>query len=60
MAKCIFDKLTPTQAIVLAQWFDGQGEQECVEWFFEQQEKPPQVRTICVDKHTSDVTIYCK
>jgi hypothetical protein len=33
MAKCIFDNLTPDQAKTLAEWFEGQGEQECFEWF---------------------------
>jgi hypothetical protein len=60
MAKCIFDNLTSTQAIILAQWFEGQGEQDCIEWFYEQREKSPQVRTIFIDRDTSDVTIYCK
>jgi hypothetical protein len=33
MAKCIFENLTPKQAKVLACWFEGQGEQDCVVWF---------------------------
>ncbi len=29
MAKCIFENLSPEQAKVLAEWFEGQGEQDC-------------------------------
>lgn len=30
---CTFSNLTPKQAKVLAEWFDGAGEQDCSEWF---------------------------
>lgn len=31
--KVVFDGLTPKQAKTLAEWFSGQGEQDCVVWF---------------------------
>lgn len=33
MAKCIFENLTEKQAKILAEWFEGQGEQDCCVWF---------------------------
>ena len=33
MAKLIIDGLTPNQAKVLADWYDGQGEQDASIWF---------------------------
>lgn len=41
MARCIFDGLTIEQAKVLADWFEGQGEQDCVVWFDEEDVLPP-------------------
>lgn len=33
MARCIFDNLSSEQATVLAEWFEGEGEQTCEPWF---------------------------
>jgi hypothetical protein len=33
VSRCIFDGLTPDQARVLAEWFEGAGEQDCGIWF---------------------------
>jgi len=33
MARLIFDNLTDEQAETLAEWFEGQGEQDCGPWF---------------------------
>ena len=41
MAKCIFDNLSPEQAKVLAEWFEGEGEQSCETWFDENNVPPP-------------------
>lgn len=31
--KCVFINLSAEQAKVLADWFEGQGEQDCQVWF---------------------------
>lgn len=41
MARCIFENLSPEQAEVLSDWFEGQGEQDCVVWFDERGVKAP-------------------
>jgi hypothetical protein len=41
MAKCVFENLTAEQAKVLASWFEGQGEQDCVPWFDASATPPP-------------------
>jgi len=41
MARCIFENLTPKQAKVLAEWFEGQGEQDCAIWFDAQDTPSP-------------------
>lgn len=41
MAKCIFENLSTSQANILAEWFEGQGEQDCVVWFDENGIKAP-------------------
>lgn len=41
MAKCIFDNLTHEQAVCMAKWFEGQGEQDCAVWFETNEIKPP-------------------
>ncbi len=33
MARLIFENLTKEQAIELAEWYEGQGEQDADEWF---------------------------
>jgi hypothetical protein len=35
MARCIFENLSHEQAIVLARWFEGSGEQQAEGWFEE-------------------------
>jgi hypothetical protein len=65
MAKCIFDNLTPEQAEVLADWFEGQGEQDCVVWFDDRDVKSP--LTDCGRKggyreilDNGDVVVHCR
>lgn len=65
MAKCIFENLTPKQAKVLAEWYEGQGEQSAEYWFEEKRTKTPM--TDCGRKggykeilENGDVVVYCK
>ncbi len=43
MARLIFDGLTKKQATVFADWFEGQGEQDCTTWFEEEGIPAPSV-----------------
>ena len=43
MSRLIIENLTEEQAIALADWFEGQGEQDCYEWFYEQNVPSPKV-----------------
>jgi hypothetical protein len=65
MSKVIFENLTPEQAKTLANWFEGQGEQDCYDWFETHGIKSP--TTDCSRKDgcmtispNGDVTLYCK
>jgi hypothetical protein len=65
MAKCIFENLTAEQALVLADWFEGQGEQDCVVWFDDRDVPAPLAdvsRKGGYKKVTSDgdVMVYCR
>lgn len=65
MAKCIFENLTPKQAKILSDWFEGQGEQSCYDWFDCRDGKAPLTdvgrkggyREIL---DNGDVIVYCK
>ncbi len=65
MAKCIFENLTPDQAKVLSDWFEGQGEQDCVTWFDDRHTSAPLTD---VDRKggyreildNGDVIVHCK
>jgi hypothetical protein len=64
MANCTFTNLTQEQALLLAKWFEGQGEQDCVIWFEERGVKSPFVSIHRKEGHTvisasGDVTVYC-
>ena len=66
MARCIFEGLTPKQAIILADWFEGQGEQDCDAWFYEQDPKidPPLTNVqrsggFMEVLDNGDVIVYC-
>jgi len=67
MAKCIFENLTPEQAKILVEWYEGQGEQDAIVWF----ECNGNSEVPCadvgrkggcmkIDKSTGDVTLWCK
>ncbi len=65
MAKCTFENLTPKQARVLAEWFEGQGEQDCEYWFQEQKVESPLTDVNRAGgykevKNNGDVVVYCK
>ena len=65
MARCIFENLTPEQANILASWFEGQGEQDCVVWFEDRGVKAPMTDVRreggYKEQHeTGDVTVYCR
>lgn len=65
MTKCIFENLSPQQAIILAKWFDGQGEQDCEIWFDAAGVESP---TTDVNRNSGymevdesgNVTVYCR
>ena len=66
MSKCIFENLTPKQAKTLANWFSGQGEQDCEVWFDEKGLPSPlsgKIEVIDVGHKTmldqDDVIVYC-
>lgn len=65
MAKCTFNNLTPEQAKMLAEWYEGQGEQDASIWFEENDTSTPM--TDCQRKggykkvHANgDVDVFCK
>ncbi len=41
--RLIIENLTMQQAVHLAQWFEGQGEQDCIPWFEEVGVRAPRV-----------------
>ena len=43
ICRLIFEGLTPLQAKTLAEWFEGQGEQDCGTWFEENDMISPRV-----------------
>ena len=61
MAKVIIEGLTMVQAKVLANWYEGQGEQDCIPWFEEygEGESSPFVKTISVNEDIEEVIINC-
>lgn len=59
MARCIFENLTEEQAVTFAQWFDGQGEQDCDIWFDDREIKSPMTGKIS-KLENGDVVVTCK
>lgn len=57
MARCIFENLTPQQAKVLADWFEGQGEQDCCIWFDNEGVKSPLTDVSRLGEHGDFVTL---
>lgn len=65
MAKCTFENLTPEQAKILAEWYEGQGEQTSSEWFEESGIKSPLTDVTRPGGYkevaeNGDVTVFCK
>lgn len=64
MAKLIFEGLTKEQAHHLADWFEGQGEQQCDEWLENQGVKSPvanvQREGGCTETVGEDTILYCR
>lgn len=65
MARVIFENLTDEQAITLAKWYEGQGEQDADTWF--DINDVPTPYTDCgrdggyMEKlDNGDVIVYCK
>ena len=60
MARLIFDNLTTRQAKVLADWFEGQGEQSCGNWFDTNRTEPPLVDvTKQREREGDDLIVHC-
>lgn len=67
MAKLIIDNITMNQAKVLADWYEGRGEQDAQCWFDENGngEDSPTVdvsnkKCKSIDKKNETVTLLCK
>ena len=64
MSRVIFENLTPEQTRTLADWFEGQGEQDCAAWFEIHEVKAPIVDVECggcsETLSNGDVIVYCK
>lgn len=65
MAKCIFENLSPEQAAMFAEWFEGQGEQDCEVWFEENGVDAPitdvgRVGGYMEIEDSGDVIVYCR
>lgn len=64
MARCIFENLTIDQAKTLAEWFEGQGEQNCDVWF-DKAGFPSPSADVCrkggyMEVCGEDVIVYCR
>lgn len=59
MAKCIFDNLTEEQAEILANWFEGQGEQDSSIWFENRDVQNPLTNSI-KKLENGDVVVECR
>jgi len=59
MAKVTFDNLTPEQAQTFADWFSGQGEQDCSPWFDAREVEQPYSGKSETDDE-GNITVFCK
>lgn len=59
MARCILDNLTPEQAETMADWFEGQGEQDAQIWF-DAHEVPMPWSDLIKPQANGDVIVTCK
>lgn len=64
MARCIFENLTLEQAKILAHWFEGAGEQDCIYWFEDRDVKSPLTDVGrdggYMEVSNDDVIVYCR
>lgn len=65
MAKLTIENLTPEQALTLANWYEGQGEQDADIWFDINEVETPMTDVSrkggCILIETNgDVVMYCK
>lgn len=64
MAQVTFKNLTPIQALTLAEWFEGAGEQHCDIWFEENNVRVPYVNVsnpnCIVQNSVGNVVVDCK
>jgi hypothetical protein len=62
--KCTFLGLTKQQALILAKWYEGQGEQSADEWFDIQGGDPAPITDSAQGYYkvleNGDVEVYCK
>jgi len=62
MARLILDGLTLKQAKALADWFEGQGEQDCTYWLGELKVPSPQVDVQLKkwkEQSGDDIIVHC-
>ena len=62
MARVIFENLTMKQAKELANWYEGQGEQDAQVWFEEKEVDVPTVdvhKKDCIKTVGDTVTVKC-
>lgn len=64
MATLTFTNLSPEQAITLAEWFEGEGEQSCQTWFDYNSDEPAPLAEVGPNAKTIDdegnVTLKCR
>lgn len=63
MARCIFENLTPAQAKRLAEWYEGQGEQDAEIWFDDIPTPMTDVQRpggYMEELENGDIIVYCK
>ncbi len=61
MARLILDGLTKKQAKALADWFEGQGEQDCAVWLEDRRVKCPHVdyEKGWLEESGDDIIVHC-
>lgn len=63
MARLILENLSMEQAKVFADYFEGQGEQDCIIWFDENKIESPITdvhKSIIVNQEAQEVILFCK
>lgn len=63
MARVVFEDLTLEQAKVFADWFEGQGEQDCIPWFEDCNVPAPMAdvqRKNWLEEKEDEIVVHCK